>query len=181
METNTADYQDSQLPLTEPHFDTEETVLSARPVVPLEEIKTGERLKKRFAIVAVILFAAVVGALTATLIYKNRPAVQSSVNLESAVAGVAAIRIDDSETAPIKPVAEPVADASALEIISERVDPAPGTHFVKYSSAIDDIEIIHTAHNRTGFATGAVLAAEFLRGKKGVFNMKDVLGLNNLA
>jgi 4-hydroxy-tetrahydrodipicolinate reductase len=63
-----------------------------------------------------------------------------------------------------------------LEIISQRTDPAPGTHIVKYQSAIDDIEIVHTAHSREGFATGAVLAAEFIRGKKGVFSMKDVLG-----
>ena len=63
-----------------------------------------------------------------------------------------------------------------LEIISERIDPAPGTHKVKYTSAIDDIEIIHTAHNRKGFAGGAVLAAEFIYNKKGIFNMKDVLG-----
>lgn len=64
-----------------------------------------------------------------------------------------------------------------LEIISQRIDPAPGTHSIKYSSAIDDIEIIHTAHNRKGFATGAVLAAEFLKDKKGFFAMKDVLNL----
>ena len=64
-----------------------------------------------------------------------------------------------------------------LEIISQRVDPAPGTHSVKYSSAIDDIEIIHTAHNRKGFALGAVLAAEFLKGKQGIYSMKDVLNL----
>lgn len=64
-----------------------------------------------------------------------------------------------------------------LEILSERIDPAPGTHKIKYSSAIDDIEIIHTAHTRKGFALGAVLAAEFLKGKKGVFSMKEVLGL----
>jgi 4-hydroxy-tetrahydrodipicolinate reductase len=64
-----------------------------------------------------------------------------------------------------------------LEIISQRIDPAPGTHRVKYSSAIDDIEIIHTAHNRKGFAGGAVLAAEFLKDRKGFFTMKDVLGL----
>jgi len=63
-----------------------------------------------------------------------------------------------------------------LEIISERIDPAPGTHKVKYTSAIDDIEIIHTAHNRKGFAGGAVLAAEFLHNKKGIYSMKDVLG-----
>lgn len=64
-----------------------------------------------------------------------------------------------------------------LQIISERIDPAPGTHKIKYSSPVDDIEIIHTAHNRVGFAGGAVLAAEFALGKKGIFGMKDVLGL----
>jgi 4-hydroxy-tetrahydrodipicolinate reductase len=64
-----------------------------------------------------------------------------------------------------------------LPIISKRIDPAPGTHTVSYHSDIDTIEIIHTAHNRTGFATGAVLAAEFVPGKKGVFGMKEVLGL----
>jgi len=62
-----------------------------------------------------------------------------------------------------------------LQIISERIDPAPGTHKIKYTSAIDDIEIIHTAHSRRGFAAGAVLAAEFINGKKGIFTMKDVL------
>jgi 4-hydroxy-tetrahydrodipicolinate reductase len=64
-----------------------------------------------------------------------------------------------------------------LEIVSERIDPAPGTHKIKYTSGIDDIEIIHTAHSRSGFAAGAVLAAEFLQGKKGIFNMEDVLNL----
>jgi 4-hydroxy-tetrahydrodipicolinate reductase len=64
-----------------------------------------------------------------------------------------------------------------LEIISQRIDPAPGTHSVKYSSAIDNIEIIHTAHNRKGFAFGALLAAEFIKDRKGFFAMKDVLGL----
>ncbi len=64
-----------------------------------------------------------------------------------------------------------------LEIISERIDQAPGTHMVKYTSAIDDIEIIHTAHSRKGFALGAVMAAEFIKDKKGLFSMKDVLSL----
>jgi 4-hydroxy-tetrahydrodipicolinate reductase len=62
-----------------------------------------------------------------------------------------------------------------LSIVSKRIDPAAGTHSVKYTSAVDDIEIIHTAHNRKGFAAGALLAAEFIYGKKGVFTMKDVL------
>jgi len=68
-------------------------------------------------------------------------------------------------------------DPSLLHITSKRIDPAPGTHTVTYSSDIDTIEITHTAHNRDGFATGAVLAAEFLKGKKGIFSMKEVLGL----
>jgi 4-hydroxy-tetrahydrodipicolinate reductase len=67
--------------------------------------------------------------------------------------------------------------ADELAIISKRIDPAPGTHAIRYSSPVDDIEIIHTAHNRKGFAAGAVLAAEFLSGKKGIFTMKEVLGL----
>ncbi len=74
-------------------------------------------------------------------------------------------------------VNEPSGDPADLLITSKRIDPAPGTHSVKYSSAIDDIEITHTAHNRTGFALGAVLAAEFIAGKKGIFSMQDVLGL----
>jgi len=74
-------------------------------------------------------------------------------------------------------------DATAkdmLKITAERIDPAPGTHHVKYSSTIDDIEIIHTAHNRLGFATGAVLAAEWMQNKTGSFSMEDMLKLNDL-
>ena len=62
-----------------------------------------------------------------------------------------------------------------LSIISKRIDEVPGTHSIKYTSNIDDIEIIHTAHNRQGFAEGAVLAAEYIGGRKGIFSMKDVL------
>ena len=65
-----------------------------------------------------------------------------------------------------------------LVIISERTDPAPGTHIVNYHSDIDDICITHTAHSRKGFASGAVLAAEFLaKSQPGVYEMKDVLGI----
>lgn len=64
-----------------------------------------------------------------------------------------------------------------LEIISKREDEVPGTHSVKYFSAIDDIEIKHTAHNRKGFALGAVLAAEFVKGKKGIYGMNDMMKL----
>ncbi|MEO8721815.1 MAG: 4-hydroxy-tetrahydrodipicolinate reductase [Ginsengibacter sp.] len=65
---------------------------------------------------------------------------------------------------------------SELSIISKRIDEVAGTHVVKYFSSVDDIEIIHTAHNRKGFAEGAVLAAEFIVDKKGIFSMKEVLG-----
>ena len=64
-----------------------------------------------------------------------------------------------------------------LSILSERIDPAPGIHRVRYHSDIDDIEIIHTAHNRKGFATGAILAAEFIQNREGIFSMGDVLGI----
>jgi len=62
-------------------------------------------------------------------------------------------------------------------IDAKRTEGVPGTHTVLYDSTIDAIEIKHTAHNREGFALGAVIAAEWLYGKKGVFSMKDVLGL----
>ena len=66
-----------------------------------------------------------------------------------------------------------------LVIESERIDPYPGLHEVIYSSEIDEIKIQHNAHNRNGFALGAVLAAEYISNKKGIFTMKDVLGFGN--
>jgi 4-hydroxy-tetrahydrodipicolinate reductase len=74
-------------------------------------------------------------------------------------------------------VNQPAGNKEELSIISERIDPAAGTHEIKYSSEVDDIEIIHTAHSRKGFALGAVLAAEYISNKKGVFSMKDVLNI----
>jgi len=73
-------------------------------------------------------------------------------------------------------VNDEIANEKELSIISKRINETPGTHSVKYTSAIDDIEIIHTAHNRKGFAEGAVLAAEYIFNKKGIFTMKEVLG-----
>lgn len=64
---------------------------------------------------------------------------------------------------------------SSLEITSKRIDPAPGTHIIRYKSDIDDIEISHTAHSRQGFALGAVLVAEWIPTKKGVLSMDDFL------
>ncbi|MES2240058.1 MAG: 4-hydroxy-tetrahydrodipicolinate reductase [Bacteroidota bacterium] len=58
-----------------------------------------------------------------------------------------------------------------------RTGEVPGTHTVTYDSGIDSIEIKHTAHNREGFALGAVIAAEWLAGKQGIFSMRDVLNI----
>ncbi|WP_298765903.1 4-hydroxy-tetrahydrodipicolinate reductase [uncultured Polaribacter sp.] len=64
-----------------------------------------------------------------------------------------------------------------IPIVAKRIPEVPGTHTVWYDSKVDSIEIKHTAHNRQGFALGAVVAAEWILGKTGVFNMKDVLSL----
>jgi 4-hydroxy-tetrahydrodipicolinate reductase len=64
-----------------------------------------------------------------------------------------------------------------IGIISERVGEVPGTHIIKYDSEVDFIEITHSAKNRKGLAFGAVLAAEFSNGKKGVLTMNDLLNI----
>lgn len=64
-----------------------------------------------------------------------------------------------------------------IGIEAKRIENVPGTHSVFYKSAIDEIEIKHTAHSREGFALGAVMASEWIIGKNGIFTMKDVLGL----
>jgi len=69
------------------------------------------------------------------------------------------------------------AEEDEIPITAKRIENVPGTHTVTYKSDVDDIEIKHTAHNRKGFALGAVVAAEWLKEKQGVFSMKDVLGL----
>lgn len=66
-----------------------------------------------------------------------------------------------------------------IHIDAKRIENIPGTHSIFYDSEVDQIEIKHTAHNREGFALGAVVAAEWLIGKKGIFTMKDVLFNNN--
>ncbi|PSR53324.1 4-hydroxy-tetrahydrodipicolinate reductase [Adhaeribacter arboris] len=64
-----------------------------------------------------------------------------------------------------------------IAITSERIGNVVGTHMVRYESENDTIELLHDAHSRTGFAEGAVMAAEWLQNKKGVFGMKDMLNL----
>ncbi|MEO5645158.1 MAG: 4-hydroxy-tetrahydrodipicolinate reductase [Bacteroidia bacterium] len=66
--------------------------------------------------------------------------------------------------------------ADELPVHSKRIGEVPGTHSVNYTSAVDKITITHEAFNREGFAMGAVLAAEFMVGKKGVYGMEDLLG-----
>lgn len=73
-------------------------------------------------------------------------------------------------------VREKEEDPAELGIKSFRTENVPGTHIVRYESDDDSIEIIHTAKNRRGFAAGALMAAEWLAGKKGFFEMKDLMG-----
>ena len=69
------------------------------------------------------------------------------------------------------------ATESDIHIEAVRTGEVPGTHTVTYDSGIDSIEIKHTAHNREGFALGAVIAAEWLAGKQGIYSMRDVLNI----
>jgi 4-hydroxy-tetrahydrodipicolinate reductase len=71
------------------------------------------------------------------------------------------------------------AESSELMIRSIREDAVPGTHAVYYDSEVDTIEISHTAHSRVGFAKGALSAAEWLKDKKGIYNMNDLLSFDN--
>ena len=72
---------------------------------------------------------------------------------------------------------ESKSDDKTIPITAKRIPDVPGTHSVFYNSEVDTIEIKHTAHNRKGFALGAVVAAEWLVNKKGVYTMKDVLNI----
>ncbi len=65
-----------------------------------------------------------------------------------------------------------------IPIEAKRIENVPGTHIVQYTSDVDTIEISHTAHSRKGFALGAVISAEWIWNKEGIFTMKDVLELN---
>ncbi|TDN87963.1 dihydrodipicolinate reductase [Salegentibacter sp. 24] len=67
------------------------------------------------------------------------------------------------------------AEADEIPVRAKRIEDVPGTHTVSYSSKIDSIEIMHTAKSREGFALGAVIAAEYIKDRKGIFTMKDVL------
>ncbi len=72
---------------------------------------------------------------------------------------------------------EPAENPEILSVISERTGEVPGTHIITYESSVDILEISHQALNRSVFASGAVLAAEHIYGKKGIFKMADLLDL----
>lgn len=69
------------------------------------------------------------------------------------------------------------AQNNELHIEAKRIENVPGTHEITYNSEIDSLSIKHTAHSRQGFALGAVITAEWIKDKKGIFKMKDVLNI----
>ena len=71
-----------------------------------------------------------------------------------------------------------VNNETSIPITAKRIPDVPGTHTISYDSEVDSIEIKHTAHSRKGFALGAVIAAEWIIGKSGVFSMRDVLNIS---
>lgn len=77
----------------------------------------------------------------------------------------------------IAPAFEPKDSQTPLPITSVREPGVPGTHVLSLASSVDTLELKHTAHSREGFAKGALTAARWLVGRKGVFSMSDMLGL----
>jgi len=99
METNIVneEYFEDELPLGEPHFDEEATLLSARPVVPLQEINAEEQSRKRLIVGLAMACSLMMGALVATLIYKRGGQAQSAA-ISTAVPGAAGNLVDDPAT-----------------------------------------------------------------------------------
>ncbi|MGH9932913.1 MAG: hypothetical protein ACREA9_27250 [Pyrinomonadaceae bacterium] len=112
MESNITDqdYSSGALPLGEPHFDEEATLLSARPVVPLLEIKAKERSGKRLVFALAMAGSLMIGALGATLIYKQRGQGHSTAIVSEAVPGAGGIAVDEPVSAPA--IAEAVGGAA---------------------------------------------------------------------
>ena len=101
MESNNInqEYFEGAAPLGEPHFDEEATVLSARPVVPLQEIKAEEQSRKRLIVGLAMACSLTMGALAATLIYKQRGEEQSTA-ISTAVPGAAGMVVDHPASSP---------------------------------------------------------------------------------
>ncbi|HEY6230258.1 MAG TPA: hypothetical protein VIW64_03250 [Pyrinomonadaceae bacterium] len=91
---------DSETPLTEPHFDEEATVLSAKPVVPLRKIEARERSGKRLALGLTVIFSLIVGAVGGALFYKQRGQKQSTAVLDAAISGAEGIAVAEPTPAP---------------------------------------------------------------------------------
>lgn len=72
-------------------------------------------------------------------------------------------------------VKESANQKNELPIFSKRVEKVPGTHSISYDSKMDSIEIKHTAHSRLGFAKGALMASEWMKGRKGIYGMEDLI------
>lgn len=107
------EYFEGGVPLGEPHFDEEATLLSARPVVPLQEIK-AERSRKRLILGFAMACSLIMGALAATLIYKQRGQAQSAA-ISTAVPGAAGIIVDD----PLSPPANEQVGGGVTGVLSE--------------------------------------------------------------
>lgn len=97
-------------------------------------------------------------------IIENMPVKEAWVNVVSG-------QVDDASPVVINP--------NQLLIESHRIENVPGTHTVIYDSEVDTIEFKHTAHNRSGFALGAVLAAEWIKDRKGFFTAADLFNFNH--
>lgn len=117
----TTDRHDLELPLAEPHFDEEATLLSAQPVVPLEEIAAEQRSGKRLAFGVAMAISLVVGALGGTLIYRQREHKSTAV-IDTAVPGADGITADQPVAEPS--VAEAVADAGTGKLPDSSAAPA---------------------------------------------------------
>jgi len=122
MESNTTDRHDLELPLAEPHFDEEATLLSAQPVVPLEEIAAEQRSGKQLAFGVAMAISLVVGALGGTIIYKQREYKQPTAIIDTAVPGADGITADEPVVEPS--FAEAVAEAGTGKLPESSAAPA---------------------------------------------------------
>lgn len=116
MESNimNEEYFEGAVPLGEPHFDEEATLLSARPVVPLQEIKAEERSRKRLIVGLAMACSLMMGALAATLIYKQRGQAETAA-ISTVVPGAAGIVVDD----PVSPPATEEVGGAATGLLPE--------------------------------------------------------------
>jgi 4-hydroxy-tetrahydrodipicolinate reductase len=87
-------------------------------------------------------------------------------------------RVERLERFALQQEAQAANEDGCIPITAHRIGDTPGTHVVTYDSTVDTLEIKHTAKGREGFASGALMAAQWLIGKEGVFGMSDLLQFN---